>query len=255
MSNSAPIFLTAEWRYLAMLNYEIDPAALAPRVPRGTELDTWQGKTLVSVVGFLFLKTRVLGLPIPFHTHFEEVNLRFYVRRRTAEGWRRGVVFIKELVPRWAIATTARLVYNENYQALPMRHNLDLVSSSGFSRRSGAEAPTTNRVEYGWRWRGRWNRLWAQTSGEPQPAAPGSEAEFVAEHYWGYAAQRDGGCVEYAVEHPPWRIWPVSECALDVDAADLYGRPFVEALRAPPTSAFLADGSAVVVRRGRRLGR
>ena len=77
-------FLTARWRYLAMLNYEVPPEALAPLVPAGTELDSWQGKTFVSVVGFLFLDTRVLGIAIPGHRDFEEVNLRFYVRRKAA---------------------------------------------------------------------------------------------------------------------------------------------------------------------------
>jgi uncharacterized protein YqjF (DUF2071 family) len=67
-------FLTAEWRYLAMINYEIDPAILLPHVPRGTELDEWQGKTFVSMVGFHFLNTRVLGVPLPFHRNFAEIN-------------------------------------------------------------------------------------------------------------------------------------------------------------------------------------
>ncbi|MDH3674634.1 MAG: DUF2071 domain-containing protein, partial [Anaerolineae bacterium] len=116
-------FLTADWRYLAMLNYEIDPGVLLPYVPPGTELDSWGNKTLVSMVGFLFLNTRIFGVPIPFHTNFEEVNLRFYVRRQSPEGYRRGVVFIKEIVPKIAIAKIARAIYNENYIAIPMRHS------------------------------------------------------------------------------------------------------------------------------------
>src|SRR5262245_9199655 len=121
MLEESPRFLTAEWRYLAMINYEVDPAILHPYIPRGTELDRWQGRTFVSLVGFLFLKTRVLGLWVPFHSDFEEVNLRFYVRRRAPDGWRRGVVFIREVVPRRAIATVARVFYNENYVARRMR--------------------------------------------------------------------------------------------------------------------------------------
>src|SRR4051794_21434553 len=118
------VFLTAEWRYLAMLNYEIDPQVLLPRVPRGTELDLWQGRALVSMVGFRFLDTRVRGLSFPFHRDFDEVNLRFYVRRHPSDGARRGVVFIKEIVPRHAIAYIARALYNENYVCLPMRSEL-----------------------------------------------------------------------------------------------------------------------------------
>src|SRR3954468_20670393 len=122
------IFLAAEWRYLAMLNYQVDPAILHPHLPRGTELDIWNGRHYISLVGFRFLNTRVLGVPIPFHRNFEEVNLRFYVRRKGPEGWRRGVVFIAEIVPRFAIAAVARLFYNENYVALPTRHKLDLAA-------------------------------------------------------------------------------------------------------------------------------
>src|SRR3954447_19553034 len=137
----APVFLTGQWKYLAMLNYEIDPAILDARVPRGTELDSWNGKTMVSVVGFMFLETRVLGMKIPFHVRFEEVNLRFYVRRKAEDGWRRGVVFIKEIVPRRAIAMGARIFYNENYIARRMRHRIELAEST--VERGG--------VEYGWR--------------------------------------------------------------------------------------------------------
>src|SRR5471030_2395832 len=123
--NPSKVFLTAEWLYLAMLNYEIDPALLARFVPTGTELDFWNGKSYVSIVGFLFRDACVIGIPIPFHRHFEEVNLRFYVRRKSDDGWRRGVVFIKELVPRKAIAFIARKFYNENYVALPMSHRIE----------------------------------------------------------------------------------------------------------------------------------
>ena len=118
------VFLTGEWRYLAMLNYRVDAALLEPFVPHGTTLDDWQGTTYVSLVGFLFRDTRVLGVPIPLHRDFEEVNLRFYVRREADGEVRRGVTFIKEIVPRPAIATVARLAYNEPYVALPMRHSI-----------------------------------------------------------------------------------------------------------------------------------
>jgi uncharacterized protein len=237
-------FLTAEWRYLAMLNYEVDPEILRPYVPAGTELDSWGGKTFMSVVGFLFLRTRVLGLPIPFHENFEEVNLRFYVRRRGNEGWQRGVVFIKEIVPKAAIATVARVFYNENYVALPMRHTLHLPDESA----SGEVA-----VEYGWRFKDRWSHLRVKTRGNLQPMVTDSLEQFIAEHYWGYTAQRGGGCLEYQVEHPPWRIWQTEECALDCDIAGLYGPQFADTLCSRPASAFLAEGSPVVVRRGTKM--
>jgi uncharacterized protein YqjF (DUF2071 family) len=237
-------FLTADWRYLAMLNYEIDPGVLLPYVPPGTELDSWGNKTLVSMVGFLFLNTRIFGVPIPFHTNFEEVNLRFYVRRQSPEGYRRGVVFIKEIVPKIAIAKIARAIYNENYIAIPMRHSVQQPDS---------EAETSLLVEYGWRFDESWNSLRVEAQGQAQPIPADSEEEFITEHYWGYSLQKDNGCVEYQVEHPRWRVWRVNDCALECDVAALYGQPFVEYLQARPSSAFLAEGSSVLVRHGARL--
>lgn len=233
-------FLTAEWRYLAMLNYPVDAKALAPLLPAGTELDLWKGRAYVSMVGFLFINTRVLGVPIPFHLNFEEVNLRFYVRRKAeAEaGWRRAVVFVKELVPRAAIAWVARTVYGENYQTLPMRHELEL------------DGDTPRRVVYAWTFGGREQRIEVKVQGAPQPLAAGSEPAYIAEHYWGYTKGRDGRTTEYRVEHPPWRAWPAVEAKLDCDAGELYGPGFADALAAPPASAFLADGSAVTVYKG-----
>ncbi|MEZ4770049.1 MAG: DUF2071 domain-containing protein [Caldilineales bacterium] len=237
------VFLSAFWRYLVMLNYEIDPAILAPLTPPGTELDSWNGRTFASMVGFLFLDTRVLGVPIPLHRDFEEVNLRFYVRRRDPlDGWRRGVVFVKEIVPRPAIAWTARLLYGERYVALPMRHQI-VAPQSG--------SPVA--VEYGWRHRGRWQRLGLRPTGVAQPIARGSEEEFITEHYWGYASQRGGQAVEYQVEHPRWRVWQAADSWLDCDAATLYGPQFAECLSVASSSAFLADGSDVTVRQGRPL--
>ncbi|HSG38183.1 MAG TPA: DUF2071 domain-containing protein [Thermoanaerobaculia bacterium] len=235
-------FLTARWRYLAMLNYPVAPEVVEPFVPRGTELDFWQGRTYVSVVGFLFLDTRVWGVGIPYHRDFEEVNLRFYVRRQGPEGWRRGVVFVKEIVPRFAIATTARLLYGEKYVSLPMRHSI-----AGDPTRGGMS------VMYGWRHRGRWNGLGAVVSGTPEEAAPGSEEEFITEHYWGYSALRGGGCTEYRVEHPRWRVWQLERPVLDCDVAALYGQRFVATLAGEPSSAFLADGSEVTVYKGCRV--
>src|SRR4029077_8869680 len=166
-------FLTANWRYLAMLNYIVDPALVEPLVPVGTEIDYENGETFVSIVGLLFLDTRLLGLPIPRHRDFEEVNLRFYVRRKSADTWRRGVVFVRELVPRRAVALVARAFYGERYLALPMKHEIEHVDLK-------------LNVEYSWR-RGRKGKsLKMSARGEPQSIRAGSHAEFITEHYWGY---------------------------------------------------------------------
>ena len=221
-----------------MLNYEMDPRVLAPRVPRGTELDSFDGVTFASVVGFLFLRTKLLGVPVPFHRDFEEVNLRFYVRRTVGTEVRRGVVFVKELVPRRAIATLARMAYNEPYSALPMRHKV--VESS------------LPEVEYSWRFGDRWHACSAIATGEPSFPAPGSLEEFITEHYWGYTGQRDGSTIEYRVAHPQWRVWRASSARLDADVAALYGADIAGALGGLRTS-FIADGSPVTVFKPRRV--
>ncbi len=241
MNSDAAPFLTAKWRHLAMLNYEIDPKVLQPLVPAGTELDDWHGRTFVSVVGFLFLDTRVWGTTIPYHRNFEEVNLRFYVRRKASEGWRRAVVFVKELVPRMAIAWVARVLYGENYIALPMRHSIGGSDSSG-----------VRTVSYSWWFRGAENRMEVTVCDNGEDVAEGSAGEFITEHYWGYARRRGGRTTEYCVEHPRWRVFEARAARLDCDVAGLYGDQFVEFLRTP-ASAFLADGSEVTVFKGALL--
>lgn len=236
-------FLTARWESLLLANYACPPDLLAPFVPAGTDLDLWHGEALVSAVGFLFRDTRVLGVPVPFHRHFEEVNLRFYVTHTTPDGeLRRGVVFVRELVPRRAIATVARVVYNEPYRAVPMSHRVDLDPERG------------GEVSYGWRADGVAARLSATATGPATFAADGTEAAFITEHYWGYTRQRDGGTQEYRVDHPSWRLWRVDDAVLDGDTASVYGAAFAEVVAGQPRSAFLAVGSEVAVHVGRRLG-
>jgi uncharacterized protein YqjF (DUF2071 family) len=228
-------FLTANWRYLAMLNYSVDPRLIYPLVPRDTEIDFENGETFLSVVGFLFLDTRLLGLTIPLHRNFEEVNLRFYVRRKSADIWRRGVVFIREFVPRRAVALVARAFYGERYVVVPMKHEIEQTNAD-------------LKVKYSWRRGCKWESLRMSANGEPQSIPAGSHAEFVTEHYWGYTSLRNG-CGEYRVEHPRWKIWNAREFELNADVVTLYGQQFIETLNKPPRSAFIADGSTVTITR------
>ncbi len=240
MPAPAPVFLTARWEHLLMANYQVPPAVLLPRVPAETELDLHDGQCLVSLVGFRFLDTRVLGIGVPGHRDFDEVNLRFYVTRHVRGETRRGVVFVKEIVPRRALAWIARVLYQEPYVALPMRHE----------DRTMEHPP---RLAYMWTHNGREARLAATLTGDPFLPAAGSEAEFITEHYWGYTRLRDGATQEYQVEHPPWHVQATSDLEFDCDVTALYGAAFAPYLSVPPRSAFVANGSAVVVRRGRRI--
>jgi uncharacterized protein YqjF (DUF2071 family) len=194
---------------------------------------------LISLVGFLFTETRLRGVPIPFHTTFEEVNLRFYVRRIMPEGEpRRAVVFVRELVPRRAIAALARWIYNEPYLAVPMNHQSSLNARDGGT------------VSYSWRYGGAEFVITGETTGPARPLSPGSEAEFITEHYWGYTRQRDGCTLEYQVEHPAWNVWEAPRASVSGPLSALYGESFGTVLSSPPRSAFVAVGSPVSVHHG-----
>ena len=233
-------FLSCEWRKLAVANYAVNPAILRQFTPHGTEIDLLHGTCYVSLVGFMFLNTRTLGIKIPGHVNFEEVNLRFYVRRRDADGeMKRGVVFIKEIVPKPLLALVARLLYKENYEAMPMRH-------AWVSKDNALD------IDYGWK-RNRWNTLRVEASDTSVSIESGSDEEFILEHYWGYSRVSDTKTFEYRVEHPTWQVYPVSGYNIDVDFGDLYGKDFDFLTHAKPISVFLAEGSEVVVKSKRTL--
>lgn len=233
-------FLNAQWRKLVMVNYAVDPALLKPYVPFETELDTWNGTCYISLVGFMFVDTRVLRLRIPFHINFEEVNLRFYVKYKDTEEYKRGVVFIKEIVPRPALTLVANLLYNENYETLRTRH-------------SWVEAEDSLTIEYGWKKKGQWHTMKAVADKTPVDIAEGSEEEFITEHFWGYTKINDFITSEYEVAHPRWQLYNVKGYELDVDFEKTYGPDFAFLQHLKPVSVYLAEGSEILVRHGRKL--
>ena len=238
---STKTFLTAEWRKLAMAQYAVDPAVLKPYLPTGVELDLFQGKCFVSLVGFIFDNVRLKGIPIPFHTRFEEVNLRFYVRRTDADGTsRRGVVFLRELVPKAAITIVANTFYEEPYATVPMQHAI-LHTADELS------------VAYEWKYRGVWHAM--SVDGAPLAVAiePGSVEDFITEHYWGFTKRSNGGTSQYEVKHPSWVVYPVKKFEIDADFGALYGERFAALSDAEPDNVLLAEGSAVSVDSGSRL--
>ena len=219
-----------------MANYEVAPELFAELLPRGTELDYHDGRLYASLVGFMFLDTRVLGLPVPFHVNFEEVNLRFYVRRETAGEVRRGVCFVKEIVPRRAIATVARLFYGEPYECWRMSHAKD-----------------GRNLEYAWRRGAKENRVKVAIGENTGVPAAGSHGEFIIEHYWGYTRRGPARTDEYKVEHPKWELFAVSDCEIDVDFAAVYGPQFGFLSETEPFSILLAKGSEIAVYKGERM--
>ena len=227
-------FLNAEWRKLAIANYVIDPVVLKKYVPAGTEIDLWKDKCYVSLIGFMFLNTKLLGVKIPFHTNFEEVNLRFYVKRLENNTWKRGVVFIKEIVPKPALTFIANTIYKEHYETLPMKHSWE-------------ENSLNRTVSYLWKKNKIWHSFTVQATLNSSEIKSYSETEFITEHYWGYAKVTDSKTNEYEVTHPKWKQYLVTHSEINVDFGAVYGTDFEFINRLKPNSVMLIEGSEITV--------
>jgi uncharacterized protein YqjF (DUF2071 family) len=232
-------FLQAEWRKLAMANYAIDKKILTNYLPPKTEMDLWNDTCYISLVGFMFKDTKVLGLKIPFHTNFEEVNLRFYVRYKDNREWKRGVVFVKEIVPKPALTFVANTIYKENYETMPMKHSW---TTSGDNLT----------VEYKWK-KGRCNSFKVISGNKASLILENSEEEFITEHYWGYTKISNEKTSEYGVELPKWDVYNIKEYLIDVDFQNIYGEDFSFLKSVKPKSVFLAEGSEIKVNYGRKI--
>ncbi len=227
-------FLTAEWNNLVMANYIINPEILIPYLPAKTELDFYNGECYVSLIGFMFEQTKILGIKVPFHINFEEVNLRFYVRVKDGDTWKRGAVFIKEIVPKPAITVVANTLYREKYVTLPMKHYYKQVEEE-------------IQLGYHWKYKGMWNKLEAVTEKKHAPMVVGSKEEFIAEHYWGYSKYSNDTTFEYAVQHPSWEIHTVKNYTIVCDFEKLYGTQFSFLNFVNPDSVFMAKGSPIAI--------
>jgi len=233
------VFLTAEWRKLALAQYAVDKEIFKKYLPPNTVLDDWKGKYYVSLVGFMFVNVKLLGVNIPFHTNFEEVNLRFYVKYKEGDVWKRGVVFIKEIVPLPAITFVANTIYKENYQTLPMKHMWSATAGE-------------LKVDYLWKVE-KWHNFAITASSKAVDIPIGSEEEFITEHYWGYTATGPNSTSEYGVEHPRWEVYPVKSYTINVDFNLNYGADFAFLNNAEPDSVMLAEGSEIRVLKGRKF--
>lgn len=227
-------FLKAQWQNLIMVNYEIEPAFLLPYLPKGVELDYFQGKVYVSLVGFLFKNSSIFTIPIPLMGTFEEVNLRFYVVRKVGNELRRGVVFINETVPNKIVAWVANKLYKEHYTAIPTKHQWILNSHK-------------KEIQYRWKVQSKWNSMKVVAAATKQKMATGSIEEFIFEHYYGYTKVNEQHSIEYKINHPSWEINTIQHYEIDCDFAAFYGNHFALLNNTKPYSVMLAEGSAISV--------
>jgi uncharacterized protein len=230
--------ITCAWRDVLITTWAVDAALLEPYRPAGTTLDMWNGHGLLSIVGMRFLDLQVAGVAMPFHQDFEQINFRFYVRRDTEED-RRGVVFLKQIVPSSSMALIATLLYNESFLTTATRYDITRAAQGW--------------TLYEWMVAGRWNRVSAIRRGEP--IMPGSDTieTFIKDRPWAYTRQADGSTVEFEAQHPVWPIYSTHEMLLDCDVVPLIGAPFVPVLSAQPLSTFVATGSDVTLHPGRSI--
>lgn len=233
-------FLHAAWNNLIMANYSISPDLLLRYLPDKTQIDSFEGKTYVSLVGFMFLNTKIMGFGVPYHINFEEVNLRFYVKHNNNGNWMRGVTFIKEIVPKPAITLLANRLYKEKYATMKMKH-FHHESDAGFE------------TGYEWRDKNKWHALSTTTQKKSSPMRIGSEEEFIAEHYWGFTKVNETKTYAYEVQHPRWEIFHVTDYKIDCDFTNLYGDDFSFLNSEKPSSVFMAKGSEVKIFRKRTL--
>jgi uncharacterized protein YqjF (DUF2071 family) len=227
-------FLSARWENIIMANYAVDPDLLKPYLPKGVELDFYNNKTYVSLVGFMFKKTSLFQIPIPFLGTFEEVNLRFYVKRIEGNKIKRGVVFINETVPYKMVAWLANKLYKEHYTVIPTKNVID---NSG----------PTNKVQFDWKTHHKWNHISVTTAKEKENMIEGSIEEFIFEHYYGYTKINSNATEEYRVNHPSWKVNQVLDHCIDCDFTAMYGNDFSLLNNQTADSVIFAEGSAVTI--------
>lgn len=225
--------LTCEWRKLAFINYIVPPEILKNHLPPHTELDFYNGNCYVSLVGFQFKNVKIAGVQVPFHSDFEEINLRFYVKRFDGNQWRHGVVFLKEIVDRPALSMIANVMLNENYRTLPTGQEIK-------------EEPGILSVRYFWQDQENKQHLQVHSESTPSAMHEHSESNFLLHRLWGYGKQDEKTTFEYNIHHPQWLTYPVKEFSISVDFLQL-GAKFSILNGATPQSVLLAEGSKVKI--------
>jgi len=227
-------FLSARWENIVMANYDVNSEVLKPYLPAGVEPDFYNNKTYVSLVGFLFKQTSLFSIPIPFFGTFEEINLRFYVKRVEGGTVKRGVVFVNETVPYKPVAWLANKLYNEHYIVIPTKSKI-------------VNTENTKNIVYEWKINKSWNHIKVNTAIASEEMLPGSAEEFIFEHYYGFTKINSRLSQEYKVNHPRWQVNKVMGFSIECDFKSMYGDDFSFLSNHTPDSVIVAEGSPVTV--------
>jgi len=225
-------FLRAEWNNLILANYIVPKELLLPYLPFKTELDFFEGNAYVSLVGFQFLNTKVFGFSVPMHVNFEKVNFRFYVKYNDHGFIKRGVVFIKEIVPKIGISLIVNNFYTEKYATMNMKHfNMD----NGENLEAG----------YEWSYKNKWNKLSAVANKRSKKILRDSCESFFTDHYWYYLKMSNARTYEYNIEHTPWETLKVASYNVECDFKAIYGEEFAFLNNTDPVTVLMTKGSEI----------
>lgn len=217
------------------MNYIISPEILENYLPAYTIIDYFKGNCFTSLVGFPFRNVEIAGMKIPFYTDFEEINLRFYVKRFDGTTWRKGTVFISEIANKSALKFLANSFLHEKYQTLETRQEI----------KENSELIET---KYSWRTWMNWQFLNLISEKPSESVAEGTEAHFIMDRSSGYQKYDTATTNEYGISHPKWNIYPIRSFDINVDFEESFDSNFPVLNETLPHSVILARGSSVAVK-------
>lgn len=174
------------WRHLLFLHWRVDPEQMQHLLPKGLEVDTFDGSAWIGLVPFQMDQVRFFSLPkIPTTSTFFECNVRTYVLQDGIPGvW----FFSLDAASRLAVLG-GRNLWKLNY----IHAKFD-VSIEG------------DRVDYTLaRHDGTRSRIHWTAGSELPKSEPGGLRHFLTERYYLYASQA-GKIWRGPIWHEPWRL-------------------------------------------------
>lgn len=185
-----------KWGRLLFMHWPVAAEPLGALLPRGVELDLYQGQAWIGVIPFTMWGVRASFLPpIPGTASFHELNVRTYVRAGGVPGvW----FFSLDASSRLAVHA-ARLAYHLPYYSARMDLRQEGETISYRSVRTHRNAPPA-----------RFEATWRQQAPLPE-SRPGTLQHFLTERYCLYT-ERWGRIFRGRIHHPPW---PLREARLE----------------------------------------
>ena len=230
----------AEWREIVVINFEIDPKLLRNFIPPKTELDFFNETSFVTLMARACKNVKPYGWPIVFAKSIDQILLRFYVKRKVGDTWRRGVCLIRDYLPKRKASFFLNWMFKHSFTQVPIKR-----TSSNFESGLPTQLPT---VEYQWTTGDYVNHIKVNARSQMRQQEQETKESFVLDHHYGYTV-KEGKTYEYYVEYSPWAMWDAQSGSFDCDTENVFGRPFVRALKQRPASVFLARGSDVIIYR------